>query len=108
MKRFSTERNWPGAQACSEAVKRRPLTDADLGERQISAASAVDLSRTVPFFSVIVPTFNRALLLRSALESILLQGCTDYEVIVVDDGSTDDTAAIVRPIKLRETEVCKT
>jgi glycosyltransferase involved in cell wall biosynthesis len=46
----------------------------------------------MPKFSVIIPTYNRAALLREALESVFPQTFTDYEVIVVDDGSTDDTA----------------
>jgi len=43
-------------------------------------------------FSVIVPTHNRLDCLLEALESIRRQAFTDYEVIVVDDGSTDGTA----------------
>ena len=46
----------------------------------------------MPLFSVIIPTFNRATLLRQTLESVWRQTLSDYEVIVVDDGSTDDTA----------------
>lgn len=46
----------------------------------------------MPLFSVIIPTFNRADFLRQTLESVWRQNFTDYEVIVVDDGSTDDTA----------------
>ena len=42
-------------------------------------------------FSVIIPTFNRRRLLQCALESVLQQTLTDYEVLVVDDGSTDET-----------------
>ena len=42
-------------------------------------------------FSVIIPTFNRRRLLQYALESVLRQTFTDYEVLVVDDGSTDET-----------------
>jgi len=45
----------------------------------------------MPFFSVIIPTFNRRALLTYALDSVRRQTFTDYEVIVVDDGSTDDT-----------------
>src|SRR5436309_9355229 len=48
-----------------------------------------------PMFSVIVPTFNRASLLRQALDSVLAQTFAEYELIVVDDGSTDDTANVV-------------
>lgn len=47
----------------------------------------------MPFFSIVIPTFNRARLLGQALESVFAQEFTDYEVIVVDDGSTDDTQA---------------
>ncbi len=49
-----------------------------------------------PFFSVIIPTFNRAHLLAKAIQSVLDQTFTDWELIVVDDGSTDETAAVVR------------
>jgi glycosyltransferase involved in cell wall biosynthesis len=52
---------------------------------------------TQPAVSVIVPTFNRAHVLGRALRSIAAQTCTDYEVIVVDDGSSDRTGdAITR------------
>ena len=44
-----------------------------------------------PNFSIIIPTFNRAHLLISALHSILTQHEASFEIIVVDDGSQDDT-----------------
>jgi glycosyltransferase involved in cell wall biosynthesis len=43
-------------------------------------------------FSVIIPTYNRLELLKEALASVQSQGFVDYEVIVIDDGSTDGTA----------------
>jgi glycosyltransferase involved in cell wall biosynthesis len=49
-----------------------------------------------PFFSVIIPTYNRAPLLKEALDSVFAQEFTDYEVIVVDDGSTDGTLEMLR------------
>ena len=49
-----------------------------------------------PFFSVIICTFNRAHLLPRALDSLLAQTEPSWEAIIVDDGSTDDTGALVR------------
>lgn len=48
-----------------------------------------------PFFSIVIPTFNRAEKLRRALESIKSQTCKDFEVIVCDDGSGDATREVV-------------
>lgn len=46
-------------------------------------------------FSFIVPAYNSAAFLERCLDSIVTQDFDDYEVVVVDDGSTDNTAAIV-------------
>ena len=48
--------------------------------------------------SVIIPAYNRAHTLRRSVESVLAQTYDDLEVIVVDDGSTDSTEAVVRAI----------
>jgi glycosyltransferase involved in cell wall biosynthesis len=48
-----------------------------------------------PLISVIIPTFNRAWALSEAIDSVLSQDYKNYEVIVVDDGSTDDTQSIL-------------
>lgn len=45
--------------------------------------------------SVIIPTYNRRALLKRAVESVLEQSYRDFELIVVDDGSTDGSAALV-------------
>lgn len=49
----------------------------------------------MPMFSVVIPTYNRAPLLRRACDSVLAQSWRDFELIVVDDGSTDDTRSVM-------------
>jgi glycosyltransferase involved in cell wall biosynthesis len=48
------------------------------------------------YFSIIIPTYNRGSLVAKAIASALGQTDPDFEIIVVDDGSTDDTADIVK------------
>jgi glycosyltransferase involved in cell wall biosynthesis len=56
------------------------------------------LPATSPLVSVVVPTHNRADLIGGTLDSILNQTFTDFEVIVVDNGSTDGTDQVVASI----------
>lgn len=49
-----------------------------------------------PTVSVVIPTYNRAGLIGRAIESVVAQVYQDWEIIVVDDGSTDETATVVR------------
>lgn len=49
-------------------------------------------------FSIIIPTYNRAHIITETLHSVLKQGFTDYEIIVVDDGSTDNTKEVLEKI----------
>src|SRR5438105_77041 len=51
-----------------------------------------------PAVSIILPTYNRAKFLPGALASIRAQQFTDWELIVVDDGSSDDTAAVIQEL----------
>ncbi|MEO8256955.1 MAG: glycosyltransferase family 2 protein [Acidobacteriota bacterium] len=51
-----------------------------------------------PKVSVVIPVFNRPMAVRRAIESVLAQTCQDFEIIVVDDGSTDTTTAAVEAI----------
>ena len=46
--------------------------------------------------SVVIPTFNREKLLRRALDSVIGQSLQPFEIIVVDDGSTDSTGAVIK------------
>lgn len=48
-----------------------------------------------PFFSIIIPTYNRAALLQKAISSVIQQTFTNWELIIVDDGSTDNTKECV-------------
>lgn len=52
-----------------------------------------------PKFSIILPTYNRAHLVSTAIESVIAQSVKDWELIVIDDGSTDDTKDIVFSFK---------
>ena len=49
--------------------------------------------------SVIIPTYNRSAVVRETIQSVLIQSESDLEVIVVDDGSADDTKNVVESIK---------
>jgi len=51
-----------------------------------------------PFFSVIIPTYNRAGFILKTIQSILDQTYTAFEIIIIDDGSKDNTAAVVQAI----------
>jgi glycosyltransferase involved in cell wall biosynthesis len=53
----------------------------------------------LPVISVVIPTRNRNALLHRAIQSVLVQTFTDFEIIVVDDASTDQTRLIVKDIK---------
>ena len=49
----------------------------------------------MPFFSIILPTYNRALFLSRSIGSVIKQSFQDWELIVIDDGSTDHTMEVV-------------
>ena len=53
----------------------------------------------MPKVSVIIPTFNRAAFLESAIESVLNQTYNDFEIIIVDDNSSDNTYEVVASFK---------
>jgi glycosyltransferase involved in cell wall biosynthesis len=56
------------------------------------------MSESRPFFSVILPVYNRAELVGRALRSCLAQTFPDFEVVAVDDGSSDGSADAVRAV----------
>ena len=49
-----------------------------------------------PFFSIIIPAYNLENYIAAALQSVLVQTFQDFEIIIVDDGSTDETVSIIQ------------
>ncbi|HEY9657033.1 MAG TPA: glycosyltransferase family 2 protein, partial [Allocoleopsis sp.] len=52
-----------------------------------------------PTVSVIIPTYNRAHLVSRAIQSVLTQTFTDFELIIVDDASSDETPTVITKFK---------
>ncbi len=59
----------------------------------------------MPTFSIIIPTYNSEKFIRRTIKSILDQTFKDFELIIVDDGSTDGTVNIVREIENKEKRI---
>src|SRR5213075_2561870 len=84
----SNEGEYRLAQTVMHRATNRPVRFA----ARLTPEPAVQRGRV----SVIIPTFNRASIVGRAIESALGQTYQDVEVIVVDDGSSDDTRAVVQ------------
>ncbi len=54
-----------------------------------------------PFISVVIPTYNSEIFITKTLETVFSQTYNNYEVIVSDDGSTDNTVDVVRSFFLQ-------
>ena len=71
------------------------MNEKSLNPQTECSLSEAILQRSVllmPKVSVIIPTYNRPSMLKEAVDSVLTQDFEDFELIVVDDGSTDGTA----------------
>jgi len=52
----------------------------------------------MPFFSIVIPTYNRAHLIVPTIQSVLAQDFPDFEILIIDDGSTDDTEEVIETV----------
>ncbi|MBY6116328.1 glycosyltransferase family 2 protein [Mameliella alba] len=59
----------------------------------------------MPFASIVVPSFNATATLRPTLDSLMVQNYRDLEIIVVDDGSTDETAELAASYAARDKRI---
>ena len=56
-------------------------------------------------FSIILPTYNRAAIIQDSIKSVIEQTYQDWELIVVDDGSTDNTEDCIKNLMLKENRI---
>jgi len=50
----------------------------------------------VPFFSIIIPTYNRSKIIDNTIQSVINQQFTDWELIIIDDGGNDNTENVIK------------
>jgi glycosyltransferase involved in cell wall biosynthesis len=61
--------------------------------------------KKVPLVSVYLPTHNRCALLSRAVDSVLAQSLTNFEILIIDDGSSDGTRTYLQDLRLRDNRV---
>src|SRR5579863_3741450 len=76
--------------------QRRPASGSAAALARPGPSSTAGCAMSDPLVSVVIPAYNSSRTIAQTLESALTQGIAEIEVIVVDDGSSDDTAEIVR------------
>ena len=59
----------------------------------------------MPKVSIIMPFYNKEIYVRNAIESVLCQTFSDFELIVVDDGSTDNSFNIVQDYTKKDNRI---
>jgi glycosyltransferase involved in cell wall biosynthesis len=81
------------------AMATKDMEMFDLRDSGSDHAPADPVGASSPLLSVVIPAYNVAPYIRAAVESALAQTLRSLEVIVVDDGSTDDTSAVLDAIE---------
>ena len=69
------------------------------------AAKFTGMTSSPPRISVLIPSFNYAHFLPMAIESVLAQDFSDFEILISDDASTDDSAAVIRRYAARDPRI---
>ena len=60
---------------------------------------------TIPVFSIIITAFNQQSKITETIDSVLSQSFSDYEIIIVDDGSTDNTYDVIKKIAANNNKI---
>lgn len=82
-----------------DVLRRGPPAPASAPPLPQTATPARSSTDAAPLVSVILPTYNRAATLDRAITSVLAQSYTSFELLVIDDGSTDVTPSLVGAVK---------
>lgn len=61
----------------------------------------------MPFFSVVIPLYNKENFIESTVKSVLNQTFTDYEILIIDDGSTDTSLKIANALAFAKVKIIK-
>jgi glycosyltransferase involved in cell wall biosynthesis len=77
----------------------------DKGERRMKVEEASKAVAAAPKVSIVMPSYNRARFIGEAIESVLAQRYEDWELLIIDDGSTDNTATVVESYLKRDRRI---
>lgn len=92
-------RAWRAQEVLREAERVTDRHDARAAEAFVGRWAVADPPRSSgPVVSVVMPVFNRAITLLAAIASVQAQTLENWELVVVDDGSTDGTAEVVQEV----------